>query len=303
MTLLTCSAVRRRLAAFYDRELPITDLISVESHLNDCPPCARELRELAGIGDALRLAAAPGPADDWTGLADGVVNRMTAEHEASLRARASRLFEDLHLVWIGLASTAASLLCAAIALGTMTISMPARHDSLAGVFAVMAAPSGSDLNPARLDYRYSLPSVPQDGAVQRMLESSVLSNNVSGNDSMLAIRAVVTRDGSVADLSVLRNDSDRRHTSSILDAISQARLQPAELEGTPVAVRLVWLVAQTTVRGNCDLNREPLASGATAVATLFMASVARMMTFRPASTSSTVTSNSSRRESGIPSFG
>jgi hypothetical protein len=249
MTLLTCSAVRRRLAAFYDRELPIADLIAVESHLQDCPPCARELRELASIGDALRLAAAPGPADDWTGLAAGVVNRMTAEHDESFRARAARMFEDFHLIWIGLASTAASLLCAAVALGTMTSAMPARHDSLAATFAVMAAPSGSDLNPARLDYRYSLPSVPQDAVVQRMLESSVLADSVSRTDSMLAIRAVVTRDGSVSDLSVLRNDSDRLHATSILGAIAQTRLQPAELEGSPVAVRLVWLVAQTTVRG------------------------------------------------------
>jgi hypothetical protein len=247
MTLLTCSAVRRRLAAFYDRELPITDLIAVEGHLNDCPACARELSDITEVGDALRLAAAPGPADDWTGLTSGVINRMNAEHEESFRARAARLFEDLHLVWIGLASTAASLMCAAIALGTMTASVPARHDSLQAIFAVMAAPSGSDLNPARLDYRYSLPSVPQDGVVQRTLENSVLSDTSS--DTMLAIRAVVTRDGTIEDLSVLRNDSDRRHTTGILDAISQTRLQPAELEGSPVAVRLVWLVAQTTVRG------------------------------------------------------
>jgi hypothetical protein len=163
--------------------------------------------------------------------------------------RASRLFEDWHLVWIGLASTASSLLCAAVALGTLSTSTPVRHDSLAGVFAVMAAPSGSDLNPARLDSRYRLPSVPQDGMVQRMLESSVLSDNVSGDDSMLTLSAVVTREGSVADLSVLKNSSDRRQVTSILDALSQARLQPAELAGSPVAVNLVWLVAQTTVRG------------------------------------------------------
>jgi hypothetical protein len=249
MTLLTCAAVRRRLAAFYDRELPITDLIAFEGHLADCSPCARELSELEHVGNALRQAAVPGPADDWTGLAAGVVSRMTAEHEESLQVRASRLFEDWHLVWIGLASTASSLLCAAVALGTLSTSTPVRHDSLAGVFAVMAAPSGSDLNPARLDSRYRLPSVPQDGMVQRMLESSVLSDNVSGDDSMLTLSAVVTREGSVADLSVLKNSSDRRQVTSILDALSQARLQPAELAGSPVAVNLVWLVAQTTVRG------------------------------------------------------
>jgi hypothetical protein len=248
MTLLTCAAVRRRLAAFHDRELPIADLISFESHIKDCPPCARELRELEEVGDALRFAAAPGPADDWAGLAPGVLSRMSAENEESWRARAGRLLEDLHFVWIGLASTAASLLCAAIALGTVASASTERHDSLAAVFAVMAAPSGSDLNPARLDWRYRVPSVPQGGVVQRTLENSVLTESVSDMDTMLALSAVVTRDGSVSDLSVLRNTTDRHQVSSILDAISQARLQPAELAGSPVAVNLVWLVAQTTVK-------------------------------------------------------
>lgn len=248
MTLLTCAAVRRRLADFYDRELPIAEQISVESHIKDCPPCARELRELERVGDSLRLAAAPSPSDDWAGLAPGVLSRMTAENEASFRGRASRMFEDLHFVWIGLASTAASLLCAAIALGTVASATTERHDSLAAVFAVMAAPSGSDLNPARLDWRYRVPSVPQDSMVQQTLERNVLSDGTSDVDSMLALSAVVTRDGSVADVSVLRNSTGREPMTSLLSAISQARLQPAELEGSPIAVNLVWLVAQTTVR-------------------------------------------------------
>jgi hypothetical protein len=248
MTLLTCAAVRRRLADFYDRELPIGEQISVESHIKDCPPCARELREIQRVGDSLRLAAAPSPADDWAGLAPGVVSRMCAENHESIRGRASRLMEDLHFVWIGLASTAASLLCAAIALGTVASAATERHDSLAAVFAVMAAPSGSDLNPARLDWRYRVPSVPQDSMVQQTLERSVLSEGMSDSDSMLALSAVVNRDGSVADLSVLRNSTGREHMTSLLSAISQARLQPAELEGSPIAVNLVWLVAQTTVR-------------------------------------------------------
>jgi hypothetical protein len=248
MTLLTCAAVRRRLAAYYDRELPVAEQIAVESHVNDCPPCARELRELERIGDSLRLGVAPSPAADWAGLAPGVISRMCAENEESFRGRAARLMEDLHFVWIGLASTVASLLCAAIALGTVASAAQERHDSLAAVFAVMAAPSGSDLNPARLDWRYRVPSVPQDSMFQQTLERRVLADGMSDVDSMLAVSAVVTRDGSVADLSVLRTSSGREHVTSLLSAISQARLQPAELEGSPIAVNLVWLVAQTTVR-------------------------------------------------------
>ena len=44
------------------------------------------------------------------------------------------------------------------------------------------------------------------------------------------------------------HDRHGRQVSSILDAISQTRLQPAELAGSPVAVNLVWLLAQTTVK-------------------------------------------------------
>ena len=56
MTLLTCAAVRRRLAAYHDRELPVPELIAIEAHVKDCPPCAREQRDLQSVGEALRLA-------------------------------------------------------------------------------------------------------------------------------------------------------------------------------------------------------------------------------------------------------
>jgi hypothetical protein len=248
MMLLTCADVRRQLAAFYDRELAVAEQIAFEGHVNSCPTCRAELADVSSVGAALRLAAAPAPSDDWAGLTSGVVARMRAEKHESLRSRAERLFEDMHLVWIALASTTATFLCGAIALGTLHFASPERHDSLAAVIAVMAAPSGSDLNPARLDWRYRPPSVPQNGVVQRTLESSVLANSLT-DDTMLAVSAVVTREGGVADLSVLTNDRDRRHVTDLLDAISQARLRPAEFAGAPVAVNLVWILAQTTVKG------------------------------------------------------
>jgi putative zinc finger protein len=248
MMLLTCADVRRQLAAFYDRELPVAEMIAFEGHVKDCPECRGDLADLASVGAALRLAAAPAPSDDWAGMTSGVVARLRAENHESLRSRAGRMFEDMHLVWIALASTTATFLCGAIALGTLHFASPERHDSLAAVFAVMAAPSGSDLNPARLDWRYRPPSVPQDGVVQRTLESSVLADSLT-DDTMLAVSAVVTREGGVADLSVLTNDRDGRHVTNLLDAISQARLQPAEFGGSPVAVNLVWILAQTTVKG------------------------------------------------------
>ena len=245
MTLLTCAAVRRRLAAYHDRELPVPELISVEAHVKDCPPCTRELRDLQSVGEALRRAVAPGPADDWTGLAPGVISRMRAEAHESWSAKTGRLFEDFHLVWIGLASTAATFVCGAVVLGMLHFASPERQDSLVNVIAVMAAPPGSDLNPMRLDIRMQLPSLPVSGGVV----ANTLENRVSQQDLVLALSAVVTKEGRVSELSVLSKDPHQRNVNEILNAIAQGRLEPAQFAGAPVAVNLVWLVAHTTVRG------------------------------------------------------
>jgi hypothetical protein len=244
MTLLTCAAVRRRLAGYYDRELPVRELIAVESHVKDCPPCLRELRDLQGVGDSLRLAAAPGPADDWTGLAPGVISRMRAEANESWSARAARMFEDMHLVWIGLASTAATFLCGAVVLGMLHFASTERHDSLGQVIAVMAAPPGSDLNPLSFNSRVQPPSLPITGGVV----ADMLENRASEQDLVLALSAVVSREGHVSGVSVLTADTDRQQVSDILNAISRGRLEPAQFAGAPVAVNLVWLLAQTTVK-------------------------------------------------------
>jgi hypothetical protein len=245
MTLFTCAAVRRRLAAYHDRELPIGELISVGAHIKDCPPCARELRELQEVGESLRLAVAPGPADDWTGLAPGVISRMRAEDSESWSARAGRMFEDLHLIWIGLASTAATFLCGAVVLGMLHFASPERQDSLGAVIAVMAAPPGSDLNPVSFDIRMQAPSLPMSGGPV----ADTLESRASEQDLVVALSAIVSREGRVSGVSVLTNDHDRQQISELLNAISQGRLEPAQFHGAPVAVNLVWLVAQTTVHG------------------------------------------------------
>ena len=243
MTVLTCAAVQRRLPAYHDRELPVAELIAVDGHLNGCPPCASDLRELQSVGDALRIAAAPGPADDWIGLQPGVIGRMKAEADESWRARTHRLFDDMHLVWIGLAATVATFVCGAIVLSMLRFASPERHDSLAAILAVMAAPLGSDLNPLRLDRYIRVPSVPENGPM-----AATLARTISEEELVLALSAVVTRDGSLEDLAVLNND-DRREVLSILDAISRSRLEPARFGNSPVAVNLVWLLAHTTVKG------------------------------------------------------
>lgn len=245
MTVLSCAAVRRRLSAFYDRELSVRELIAVETHISECPPCGRLLRQLETVGNALRLVAAPGPADDWTGVQPGVISRMRAERNESLTARAGRMFDDLHLVWIGMASTAATFVCAATVLGMLQFApQQRRHDSLAAVIAVAAAPYGSDVNPYRFDIRIQPPSVPDTGAVYETLE-----NQISDADSQVAFAASVNREGRVSGLEVLAGSPDVGKTRDLMEGLTDARLEPAQYYGSPVAANLVWLVAHTTVKG------------------------------------------------------
>lgn len=245
MTLLTCAAVRRRLQAFHDRELPVPEQIAIEGHLYDCPPCARDLRDVQLVGEALRQAAAPGPADDWTGLQPGVISRMRAEAHESWASRATRTFDDLHLVWIALASTAATFVCATSVLSMLHFASPERTDSLAAIITVMAAPLGSDLNPARLDRFIRVPSVPENGVVYATLQNGMLDER----ELMLAMSATVTKEGRVSGLELLNDKHDQQDVTDLVNALSRGRLEPAQYGGSPVAVNLVWLVAHTTVKG------------------------------------------------------
>ena len=250
MTLMTCSSVRRRLHDFYDRELPVRDLIAIGSHIETCPPCTSELRAISSIGDELRLAAAPGPADDWTGLQPGVISRMRAEQHESLSARAQRFIDDVHLVWIGLASATATIVLAGSIL-TILHTIPVRNDSLAAVFAMLSAPSGSNLNPASLDGRglnkgptpVLVPTVPQDGIVYATLENSTIPDGM-----MVPLKVRLTTEGLVQGLEVLDTRISPRQAQDLKDALSRGRFEPALHGNEAIAVNLVWLLATTTVK-------------------------------------------------------
>ncbi len=150
----------------------------------------------------------------------------------------------MHLVWIGLASTAATLICGGVVLSMLQFASPERGDSLRAVIAVMSAPLGSDLNPARLDGFISAPStVPGDDIIQ-----ATLAGSSSRDEGVLPLSVTVTREGRVRGVSLLDNEYDHDY-AVILDAMSRAKLQPAQGGGGPVAVSLVWLLAHTTVKG------------------------------------------------------
>ena len=242
-----CADVRNRLQAFHDRELPVPDQIAVQGHVRACPECGDSVEGLQALGDALRLAAAPAPSEDWTGVRSGVVSRLRAEAHESWVACARRAFDDMHLVWIGLASTAGTFLCGAAVLSMLHFASPERADSLAAMITILGAPSGSDLNPVRLGGRIQAPSVPGHGVVYATLERSI-----DDEDRVVPLSAIVTREGRVSGLELLAGDQHQRDVTDLVDALSRGRLEPAQLDGGPVAVNFVWLVAHTTVRGKAS---------------------------------------------------
>jgi hypothetical protein len=244
MTGLTCAAVRQRLAAFHDDELGVQERIAVQSHVNVCDGCQTELAGYRDVSSALRRAAAPGPADDWTGLQPGVISRMRAEASQSWTAKMGRMFDDMHLVWIGLASTAATLLVGTIVLGMLRFASPERDDSLRALLAMVSAVPGSDLNPAGIDgLAVQAPSVPEDGIINASLERSG-----QGAEQMLAFAAVITRNGNIAAMQALGDGRGSRQVAALINEISRGRLEPARYGTDPLAVSMVWVVEHVTVK-------------------------------------------------------
>lgn len=238
MKLLTCAFVRRRLTAFHDRELPTEDFFAVRSHLEECPPCAREAGDLEELRSLLR-ASAPSPAGDRTdlsGLRADIMSRLQQERDASWASRLERVWEDVHLVWIGMAAAAASLICGTMMAGLLHYASPERNDSLAAMIQALAS----------RDPYMQLPS-PGD------VVPAALMDAMSEDEAVLALSAIVTREGRVDGLELLSSDQNQQQVDHLMDAISRARFEPARQAGSPVSVNMVWLLAHTTVRGKQHL--------------------------------------------------
>ena len=260
MKALTCAATRRRLHAFHDGELTVSDQIAVAAHLDWCDSCATALDDFQLIGVALRRATAargPFPVDDQVSLRAAVVDRMKAERTVSLASQMQLMFEDLHLVYAGAAAAVAALVCVVVMLGMMRFATSVRPDSLAALVGLLTP--GSNQNPVAVRDHVQMPK-PLDPAF------STSSPADGGGDAAFALAAVITREGRVANLELLHSIGEQelmpgtdeaRIVANLLDAVSRARFEPASVAGLPVAVNMVWLVAHTTVRATARAAEPP----------------------------------------------
>jgi len=82
----------------------------------------------------------------------------------------------------------------------------------------------------------------------------MISPVVDREEALFALQAVVTREGRIQNLELLLQDPSQapvgtRAIHHLLGAAAQTRFEPARGGGgAPVAVNMVWLVAQTKVR-------------------------------------------------------
>jgi hypothetical protein len=218
---------------------------------------------MQAVGAALRMAL-PGreafDADAQASFPGAVVNRMKAERNVSWPVRFQLMFEDAHLVYAGGAAAVAALVCVVVMLGMMRFATSTpQPDSLAALINLLTP--GSNENPVVPRPNVLMPK-PLD---QAFATSSEFDGN---DDAVFTLAAVITREGRVANLELLRDSSngvvpgtdEAKVVASLLDAVSRARFEPASVEGLPVAVNMVWLFAHTTVRGTPKVPEPPVAA-------------------------------------------
>lgn len=243
-----CRQVRPLVAAYHDGELPMDVRVRVQAHLRTCSGCLAERQRLSDVAQLLRRSTTLRPSDDGGRLERHVMARLQAERMTSWTGRFNRMFEDMHLVWAAAGATAATMIIVAAVVAVMALALREHPSSMAWIIGGMASP-GSNRNPVSVDGRMLLP---------RSEPGALLPTPLGTNDMMVALSAVVTREGRVGSLELLRPDTRslpvaERELLELLGAASQARFEPARaVGGAPVAVNLVWLVAHTTVRGQAS---------------------------------------------------
>jgi hypothetical protein len=247
---MMCATVVDLLEPLHDGELPIDEQVRVVNHLSVCAACHSTARELREVREVMSAGFTSPPRDEaelgreLEAMSQSVVSRVRSEREASWPVQFARAFEDLHLVYAGLGAMSATLSCVAAIAGLLYFAPAQRDDSLSGLLAAMAAP-GSNRNPLSLDERMELPRLDDDHV--GVLEG--LPEGTTPHPTALAVAGILTQEGVVAQASFLPAKEDNELERRVMRAVSTTRFRPAQRDGSPVAVNLIWLFEQTTVRG------------------------------------------------------
>jgi len=246
----SCTDVRDRLEAFHDGELSIHERVALQTHLGDCCLCSDAANELSSIGSTLRdlagMVAAEEPVERLR-ISAHVIERLRVEEQFSIRAQVVDWFQDMHLVWAGIGASVATLICVVGSASVLHAANQERPNSMARVISVLASPGSND-NPLRLNYEMSAPRAVTDAAIE-----------MSEEDVEYALSAVVSREGFVQGVEVInQRPTNNAEVNAMLNEAYRMKFAPATARGDAVAVSMVWLVANTTVKGRHDVDIQVL---------------------------------------------
>jgi Putative zinc-finger len=257
---LDCRAAQDLLESFIDGELSVHKQVALESHLRWCSVCAARVEDMQAIGASLRvtscaLRVADAADDSLASVQSEVLTRIKTEREQATWAQLRDMCADLRFFWPAIGASLALLACLCVAASVVSVTSDENPDSLAGMIQMLANP-GSDENPMRLDGAMAAPP--------RALDAAALES-IPGDEAVFALAAVVTREGRVSNYEVLFSEraSVRRHdtavetddVSSVVNAVKQSRFSPAQaIDGEPVAVNMVWVLARTTVKASAQAS-------------------------------------------------
>ena len=245
-----CVDVRDRLEAFHDGELPIDERIAIQNHLGECGSCSATASGLAELGSTLRgLAASTAEQQpvETLRISAHVIERLKVEESFSMRAQITEWFQDMHLVWAGLGASVATAICIVGSASVLHAANQERPNSMARALSVLASPGSND-NPLRLNYEMEAPRAVIDAAIE-----------MSEEDVEYALSAVVSREGRVQGVEVINQPpTNNAEVNAMLNEAYRMKFAPATARGDAVAVSMVWLVANTTVKGRHDEDMQAL---------------------------------------------
>jgi hypothetical protein len=267
-----CETARELLDAFMDGELSVDEQVMVESHLHWCRTCACRVEDMRLIGSSLRDGSYATQVEETDldavdSIQSGVLLRVHAEQKMSLAVRVRDLFSDMRLLWPALGATTALAICVTGAFLVLHWSTEQRPASLAAMISTLSQPGSEDnplmpysgvrsvdnalesyLDENRVSGGISIPRSLDDGGRFEDIRRAVYTGegeDGGGDDAVIALSAIVTRDGRIANYQML-SEGGREVDAVLAAAVRQSRFAPAQTpEGSKVAVKMVWLIIST----------------------------------------------------------
>jgi hypothetical protein len=243
-----CETARDLLEPFIDGELATHEQVVVQAHLRVCSTCALHVQDMSLIGWSVRAGTpetcpAAEDAQALSVIQSGVLTRIRAERDQSLRVRVREMFADMRLLWPAMGATAAVLACLYGSVNIWRLTTEKSPDSMSAMIDTLAY-NGTNNYPMRVASGVSMPV---------FLEGSVGFEPMSLDESMMAVDTVVTTEGTVGKALLLDAHSaggallasDRQ---ALMNAMRELRFAPAQARsGRRVAVRTLVLIAHTTI--------------------------------------------------------